>query len=166
MSVLLLNASYEALGFVSWKRAIVLVLTDRAELVEQEPDRVIRSAGGNSYPFPVVVRLVAMVRNVRRGKPAPFNRRNLDLRDSGACQVKGCSSKGATVDHLLPRSHGGDSNWHNCVLMCHHHNGAKGDKTLEQLGWRLKQKPHAPAATLVLATRAASRPEWGRWIVA
>lgn len=166
MSVLLLNASYEALGFVSWQRAIVLVLSDRAELVEQEPDRVIRSAGGDSYPFPVVVRLVSMVRNIRRGSTAPFNRHNLELRDGGTCQVKGCSAKGSTVDHLLPRSLGGTTSWRNCVLMCRHHNGAKGDTTLDKLGWKLKRQPHEPTATLVLASRAARRPEWGRWVAA
>lgn len=164
MSVLLLNASYEALGFVSWKRAIVLVLTDRAELVERDDDRDIHSAGGETFPFPVVVRLLAMIRGHRRGSPAPFNRHNLELRDSGCCQVAGCNRKGSTIDHVVPRSRGGTSSWSNCVLMCRQHNGIKGDCSLERLGWTLKKRPVAPPSTLIISHRAAARPEWERWV--
>ncbi len=61
MSVLLLNASYEPLTVVSWKRAMTLVISGRAEMVEQAGDRIVRSAGGAEFPLPQVVRLMQMV---------------------------------------------------------------------------------------------------------
>ena len=71
MSVLLLNASYEPLAVVSWRRAMTLMVTGRAELVAQDGDRVVRSAGGAEYPWPQVVRLMQMVQFASMRKPAP-----------------------------------------------------------------------------------------------
>ncbi len=164
MSVLLLNASYEPLTTVSWKRAMTLVLTGRAELVEQDGDRVVRSAGGREFPLPNVVRLMKMVSFVgMRSTESPrFSKKGLSIRDNRECQVADCDEFGATVDHVVPRSRGGDTSWENCVLMCRAHNSTKGDRTLEQLDWELKQRPVAPRGSIVLLT---ARPEWEGWIL-
>ena len=163
MSVLLLNASYEPLAVVSWKRAVTLVLTGRAELVEQDGDRVVRSAGGREFPLPNVVRLVRMVAYAgMRSKATPrFSKTGLAVRDGRVCQVADCRERGSTVDHVLPTSRGGDTSWENCVLMCQAHNSRKGDRTLDELGWTLKQRPVAPAASLVAIS---PRPEWETWL--
>ena len=163
MSVLLLNASYEPLTTVSWKRAITLVLTGRAELVEQDCDRVIRSAGGTEFPFPNVVRLMKMVSFAgMRATAAPrFSKAGLNARDNRECQVLDCDDRGSTIDHVTPRSRGGDTSWENCVLMCQEHNSRKGDRTLDQLGWALKQAAVAPKSSIVLF---ATRPEWDPWV--
>ena len=162
MSVLLLNASYEPLATVSWKRAMTLVLTGRAELVEQDGDRVVRSAGGTEFPLPNVVRLMKMVSfaGMRSSEAPRFSRKGLSIRDNRECQVTGCDDTGSTVDHVTPRSRGGESSWENCVLMCLKHNGAKGDRTLAELGWTLKQDPVAPRGSIVMV---AARPEWAAW---
>jgi len=163
MSVLLLNASYEPLTTVSWKRAITLVLTGRAELVEQDGDRVIRSAGGTEFPLPQVVRLMKMISfpGMRMSDGPRFSKKALSARDNRECQVVECDERGSTVDHVIPRSRGGDSSWENCVLMCLDHNSLKGDRSLDQLGWALKQAPVAPKSSIVLA---AARPEWDEWL--
>ena len=124
MSVLLLNASYEPLATVSWKRAMTLVLTGRAELIEQDGDRVVRSAGGAEFPFPNVVRLMKMVsfNGMRTSETPRFSRKGLSIRDNHECQVTGCDEVGSTIDHVIPRSRGGDTSWENCVLMCLAHN--------------------------------------------
>ena len=161
--MLLLNASYEPLTVVSWKRAMTLVLAGRAEMVEQDGDRVVRSAGGSEFPLPNVVRLMQMVSFAgMRSKGAPrFSKAGLNVRDERVCQVRGCGERGTTVDHVVARSRGGDTSWENCVLMCRDHNSAKGDLSLDQLGWSLKRRPRAPAGAIVMVTQ---RPEWEAWV--
>lgn len=146
MSVLLLNATYEPLTVVSWKRALTLVIGGKAEMVEQDADRVVNSAGGAVFPLPQVVRLVQMVSfaGMRdRGTPR-FSKGGLVARDSGRCQVATCDERGTTVDHVTPRSRGGATSWENCVLMCRRHNGRKGDRLLAELGWTLRRRPRRP----------------------
>lgn len=104
MTVLLLNASFEPLCTVSWKRATTLVVTGRAELVEQDGDRVIRSAGGREFPFPNVVRLMRMVSyaGMRSTQTPRFSKAGLNARDRRTCQVADCDERGATIDHVTP----------------------------------------------------------------
>jgi len=118
MSVLLLNASYEPLTVVSWKRAVTLMVTGRAEMVEQDGDRVVRSSGGAEFPLPQVVRLMRMVSfaGMRRARPPRFSKAALSVRDRRQCQVTGCPDRGTTVDHIVPRSRDGATSWENCVL--------------------------------------------------
>ncbi len=164
MSVLLLNASYEPLAVVSWRRAMTLMVTGRAELVAQDGDRVVRSAGGAEYPWPQVVRLMQMVHFASMRAPVPprFSKAALNVRDERSCQVTGCEDRGSTIDHVVPRSRGGETSWENCVLMCQRHNSRKGDRSLEQLGWTLKQRPAVPAGTIIASP--ARREEWARWV--
>lgn len=163
MSVLLLNASYEPLMIVSWKRAMTLMVTGRAELVEQDGDRVVRSAGGTEFPLPNVVRLMQMISfaGMRATESPRFSKKAMAARDNRDCQVDGCEERGTTVDHVTPRSRGGDTSWENCVSMCSEHNSRKGDSTLDQLGWALKQAPVAPKSSIALF---ATRPEWDEWV--
>ena len=164
MSVLLLNASYEPLTVVSWKRAMTLVISGRAEMVEQAGDRIIRSAGGAEFPLPHVVRLMTMVTfaGMRAHHSPRFSKAALSARDDRRCQVSKCDERGSTVDHLVPRSRGGDTSWENCVLMCPAHNSRKGDKLLHELGWKLKRSPKTPVGAIVLTPARSS--EWSRWV--
>ena len=164
MTVLVLNATYEPLAVISWKRAITLVLAERAEVVEHHAEDVIRSAGGREFPMPQVVRLITMVSfsGMRNNGVPRFSKAGLHVRDERSCQVAGCHEKGATLDHLVPRSRGGETSWENCVLMCQAHNSRKGDRTIEQLGWRLKKVPRVPAGSIVL--HPVRRPEWNVWL--
>ena len=165
MTVLLLNASYEPLAVVSWKRAVTLVVTGRAEMVEQDGSRVVRSAGGIEFPLPGVVRLMQMVSfaSMRAKRSPNYSRAGLAARDNGECQVSGCDERGTTVDHVVPRSRGGDNSWSNCVLMCLSHNSRKGDRSLDELGWALKQRPVAPHG-LMITLPATRRSEWTQWV--
>jgi 5-methylcytosine-specific restriction endonuclease McrA len=164
MSVLLLNASYEPLTVVSWKRAMTLVISGRAEMVEQAGDRIVRSAGGAEFPLPHVVRLMQMVTfpGMRAHRSPRFSKSALTARDDRRCQVAKCDERGTTVDHLLPRSRGGETSWENCVLMCPAHNSRKGDRLLDEIGWKLKKRPVAPVGALVLTP--ARHSEWSRWV--
>lgn len=164
MSVLLLNASYEPLRIISWQRAICLQLSSRADLLDTIEGRHLRSSGGAEFPFPAVLRLRQMVLIPFNRDAAPITRRAIAARDDGSCQKRGCSRRGSTMDHLIPRSRGGTHTWHNVVLMCPEHNNAKGDRTLDELGWRLKKAPAMPTFESVLLDRTQVLPQWRRWL--
>jgi len=164
MPVLLLNASYEPLRVISWQRAICLQLAERADLVEHVEEKSLHTSGGAVFPFPAVVRLREMVVIPFRRGTAPITRRALAFRDESQCQKTGCDRRGSTMDHLLPRSRGGLHDWENVVLMCGEHNNAKGDRTLDELGWSLKAKPVAPAYDGFYLDRSQILPQWRPWL--
>jgi 5-methylcytosine-specific restriction endonuclease McrA len=164
MSVLLLNASYEPLRVIGWRRAICLQLADRADLIESIPDRKLHTSGGDEFPFPAVVRLREMVIVPFRRGNSPITRRALTYRDSGLCQKSGCERRGSTMDHLLPRSRGGEHTWHNVVLMCEPHNNTKSDRTMEELGWSLKTSPRVPSYDCLYLHATQVLPQWRQWL--
>lgn len=164
MPVLLLNASYEPLRIITWQRAICLQLADRADLIEEAPERRLRAAGGAEFPFPSVVRLREMVVvPFQRGTP-PITRRALAARDGGMCQKSGCERRGTTMDHVVAKSRQGQHTWNNVVLMCEEHNNRKGDRTLEELGWSLKKKPIAPKQRSLMLNPRDAAPQWLPWL--
>ncbi len=140
--VLLLNATYEPLQLVSDRRAVVLVLGGRAEPVAvPEAPQVWRSASV-SVEIPSIVRLCEMVRLPSRVRTPPLTRRALLLRDSYRCAY--CLEHADTVDHVVPRSRGGRHDWLNVVAACKHHNLLKGDRLVEEIGWRMHFEPRIP----------------------
>lgn len=142
--VLLLNATYEPLRVISTRRAICLILSEKAEVLEEAPGRF-RSAS-TEVAVPLVIRLRRFVQ-IPFTATIPLNRRALLARDRGECQVSGCGRAGTTVDHVHPRSRGGKHRWENVVAMCSKHNFEKADLTLDEIGWTLKSKPYAPTGT-------------------
>ena len=154
MNALLLNASFEPLSVIPTRRALLLVLTGKADMVEGSGEEI-RSPSA-SHPVPAVVRLKNMVR-IPFQRQVPLNRRTLRARDGGRCQVSGCARAGTTVDHLVPRSRGGGHTWGNTVLMCVQHNKAKRDRLLREIGWTLKAEPRPPRGPwLVLRGQSSS----------
>lgn len=161
MSVLVLNATYEVLGVTTWKRAVWLVAVGRCDLLERCADGTIRTGGGAEFPIPSVVRLREMV-HVPRSRTVPPTRAAIFARDRGECQVRGCERAATTIDHLVPRSQGGQTEWKNVALMCQRHNQQKADRSLAAAGLSLKRQPRAITIEIVLA--ANNRPEWGTWL--
>lgn len=113
-------------------------------------------------PLPSVIRMRYFVR--RPHMMVPFSRTNAFLRDRYTCQY--CGRKKSvfelTLDHVLPRSSGGETSWENVVTACKACNARKGDRTLEQAGMRLVRRPRAPQFTPAL--QAAFREEWKAYI--
>ena len=104
--VLVLNASYEPLNVTSVRRAHVLVYKGKAEVIE-ELDRPLHAAT-DTFPWPHVIRLVAYVR-VPRAVQRKISRRALFARDGWRCVYCGTSGGRLTLDHVVPRSRGGES---------------------------------------------------------
>lgn len=163
MSVLLLNASFEPLRVLSVKRAVCLVLEDKAEVVE-ESDAPFRSGSFQMFT-PSVIRLKYFVQIPYRAK-IPLNRRTLMARDKNLCQFNDCTKVGNTIEHVIPRGRGGLHRWENVVAACANHNHTKGDKLLSEMGWTLKNKPKAPIGTkwLVLGIAPNREPEWSPYL--
>jgi len=143
--VLVLNASFEPLSLISVQRAIVLLLREKAEAIENDISRQLRSERV-AFPVPLVIRLIHYVAIPRRLK-VPLTRKTLLSRDEYACQFCGTTAGPLTVDHVMPRSRGGQTSWENCVAACLRCNHRKGSKTPEEAGMRLHKKPVRPDFT-------------------
>lgn len=139
---LLLNASFEPLCVVPMKRAVVLVLAEKAEILE-EACGVIRSAS-MAVPVPSVIRLTTYVRVPYRAR-LPLTRRALLARDGHRCAY--CGRSADTIDHVVPRSRSGRHEWENVVAACRLCNGRKGDRLVAELGWVLRTTPTVPRGT-------------------
>lgn len=141
--VLVLNASYEPLQIISVRRAIVLLLQDKAELVEAAQQRL-RSCTA-SFAAPLVIRLVKYIRIPRRMR-LPCSRRGVLIRDRDTCQYCGTQPgrNQLTIDHVLPRSKGGETTWENVVTACRDCNRKKGGRTPEEAYMPLLSTPRQP----------------------
>ncbi len=145
--VLVLNASYEPLNVCSVRRAYVLVDKGRAEVLERY-DEPLRTAT-NTYVRPHVIRLVNYVR-VPKSMKRRISRRALFARDHWKCVYCGTGGGRLTLDHVVPRSRGGDSVWENVVTACAPCNLRKGDRLLEEIRMSLPRLPRPPAPVLFI----------------
>ena len=141
--VLVLNASYEPLQLVSVKRAVILLLQEKAELIEAAAQYL--RARSFSLEVPLVIRLVRYIRIPRRLR-LPCSRRGIFARDRETCQYCGAQPGRAnlTMDHVLPRSQGGGTSWENLVTACRDCNHRKGGRTPEQANMVLMSTPRQP----------------------
>ena len=153
---LLLNASFEPLCVVSVRRAVVLVLKEKAEVVAR--DGVEFRSERASFPVPSVIRLTHFVRIPHRNR-IPLSRRAVFARDGHRCQY--CSRPAENIDHVVPRSRGGTHTWDNVVAACRTCNSRKEDRLLAETGFALRRPPRAPHASLwLVATVGAPDPAW------
>lgn len=147
MRTLVLNAGYEPLAVVTFRRALLLVLTGKASvLAEDDSDPIVGPQRVISRP--TVILLHRYIRLPYRDS-AQVSRRGVLRRDGHHCGY--CGRSAATVDHIIPRSRGGADSWENLVACCQSCNSKKADKTLRQLGWKLGITP--------------SRPHGARWFI-
>lgn len=138
-SVMVLNASFEPIQRVDWKHAIRMLVREVAVVHEAEGDRMI-----GDMPFPKVLRLVKYIAMKWRGAKAPtWSRRRLMARDKGLCAY--CGKNASTVDHIMPVSRGGKTNWLNTVASCSLCNNKKGSKTLKEARMVLLVDAYTPS---------------------
>ena len=159
--VLVLNATYEPLNVCTARRAIVLMLKQKAEAVEMS-GRMFHSAE-NAFPIPNVIKLSYFVR-VPCGDRRRVSRRAVLARDNHRCQYCGSGSH-LTIDHVIPRSRGGDSNWENMVASCAPCNARKGDRLPSEANMRLRRNPRPPdpLAFVFIAANEIHR-SWKRYL--
>lgn len=148
-STLLLNATFEPLCVVPVRRAVVLVLLEKAEVVVAgsaalHAERITVSA-------PSVIRLTHFVRVPFRSR-VPLSRRAVFARDGHRCQY--CGRAAENIDHVIPRSRGGEHAWENVVAACRACNARKEDHLLHETDLVLRRPPVAPHATVWIAAVA------------
>jgi len=141
IAVLVLNYTFEPLHFTNAKRAITLLLSGKAESVEASP-RIVRSPSV-SMTLPAVIRLAVYIRKPFLDRVA-FNKKNILRRDGYTCQYCGRRGERLTVDHVVPRSRGGETTWTNVVAACLKCNLRKGNRALDEAGMTLIREPTHP----------------------
>ncbi len=163
--VLVLNASYEPINVCTVRRAAVLVLKDRAEILERG-EWALRGES-LTLPRPVVIRLKTYVRIPRDAHRRKITRRAVFARDRWTCQYCGREHGNLTVDHVIPRSKGGGSGWDNIVACCAPCNRRKGDRLPSQANMVPRESPAAPGATIFIHVAAPVIPRaWERYLAA
>ena len=160
--VLVLNATYEPINVCTVRRAAVLLLKQKAELVEHGAWRL--RSEHTQMPRPVVIRLVSYVRVPRDTHRRKITRRAVFARDGWTCQYCGARSN-LTVDHVIPRSKGGSSEWDNIVASCAPCNRRKGDLLPAQANMVPRRAPRAPNPHVFIHVASPRIPAaWRQWL--
>jgi hypothetical protein len=140
---LLLNATYEVLSFIPAKKVLKLIFKDKAEILSTWEECI--AWGSGKINFPSVLRLKNYVKINQTN--VNFSRKVLIKRDKSTCQY--CNKKlvgsQITVDHVIPKSHGGATSFNNCVICCLTCNSKKANNTPEQANMKLLKKPTHPS---------------------
>lgn len=158
--VLLLNATFEPLCALSARRAVVLLLKGKAEVLEG--DGAAYRSERLTIPVPSVIRLNYYVRVPYYGR-ANLSRRAVFARDGNKCQY--CGGRAETVDHLIPRSRGGPHTWENVVAACKRCNTMKRDSLPEDAGLKLARKPGVPRGPATVSLELGTvPPQWERYL--
>jgi 5-methylcytosine-specific restriction endonuclease McrA len=162
--VLVLNATFEPINVCTVRRAVVLLLKEKAEVIEHA-DRELRSAT-SSMTRPAVIRLVSYVRIPRDTHRRKITRRAVFARDDWTCQYCGARTQ-LTVDHVVPRSKGGSSTWENIVASCAPCNRRKGDSLPRQAGMHLRRPPRTPSPNVFIQVASPTIPAaWRQYLPA
>ncbi len=160
--VLVLNGNYEPLHVCTTKRAMGLILSGKAVVVEN--GRGFIRTVSTVYERPSVIRLAFVVR-----RPAPrvrLTKREILRRDEYRCQYCGRETANLTIDHVVPRHRGGEHCWENLVAACPQCNRRKGGRTLEEARMTLLRPPFEPRPTAryLFSTYLRENQEWAKYI--
>jgi 5-methylcytosine-specific restriction endonuclease McrA len=142
--VLVLNQNYEPLNVCHTYRAVVLLISGKAEIVVNSRGYILTPTA--KFPRPSVIRLSHPVHRLRLR--LKLSRRSVFRRDSFTCQYCGIQSNHLTIDHVIPRHRGGAHTWDNVVSACPPCNRRKGGKTLEEAHMVLRHKAAEPSASM------------------
>lgn len=143
-SVLVLNQNYEPLNVCNSRRAMILVMCGKAEILEHRVGNEIATVT-RFFMRPSVIRMMYMIK-----RPRPrvrLSRREIFLRDNYTCMYCGTNTRDLTLDHIIPRHKGGRHTWENLVSACKSCNHRKGGKLLEETRMRLLRNPFQPKPT-------------------
>lgn len=160
-TTLVLNASYEPLGTVTWDAAISMLVSDKVSVVE-EYDQVVRSAY-LTIRIPAVVKLNTYVS--KPIKPVKFSRASVYARDEYRCQYcnKRCPTNELTYDHVVPRSKGGQTTWENIVSCCYGCNSKKRNRSPQEAGMKLRKQPVRPKSVAAMEFEFVGRNVPEQW---
>lgn len=139
--VLVLNQNFEPLTVCTVKKAIILIVLNKVEVVQNNDGQFIQGTTVR-FPRPSIIRLLAMVHRNRNG--VNLTKKNIMKRDNYQCQYCGTRHHPLTVDHVIPKVRGGKDTWDNLVTACIYCNNKKGDRTPQEADMVLLRKPRKP----------------------
>lgn len=148
----LLNADYSFLNLVDWKRAMCLVAKGKVQILKHS-EKIVKTAEGIAIKIPAVMRLIKLIRILYRNR-VPFSKRNVLVRDGFKCAYCGIAGERLTIDHIVPKSRGGKTDFENCVASCKPCNNKKGRRTPSEARMFLKTKAYQPTISEFLILRA------------
>ena len=158
---LVLNAGYEPLAVVSFKRALVLVMNEKATVIAADAEHPVWGSHG-VWDRPSVIILRRYVR-IPSGRSIPVSRGGVLRRDNSRCGY--CAGSATTIDHIMPRSRGGKDSWENLVACCLKCNNLKGDRTPQEMNWSLRMTPRPPhGSTWMVRGVERSEPDWEEFL--
>ena len=161
--MLVLNATYEPINVCTVRRAVVLLLKEKAEVIEHANWEL--HSENTSLARPMVIRLVTFVKVPRDTHRRKITRRAVFARDGWECQYCGARTS-LTVDHVIPRSKGGGSGWDNIVASCAPCNRRKGDRLPHQINMHPRQKPRTPNAHIFIQLASPTIPAtWKQYLL-
>ena len=160
---LVLNATYEPLSIVSARRAVVLILRDKADMVEDAAE--IWHAEARAFDVPSVVRLRNYVK-VPYTRRVPLTRNAVFARDHHRCQY--CRGPAESLDHVIPKAKGGEHTWENVVACCRRCNLRKGSRLPADVGFKLAKAPTTPTyqGWLYSTIGRVQDPRWEPYLLA
>ena len=153
----MLNATYEPINVCTVRRAVVLLLKSKAEVIEHSEWRL--HSANSTMARPVVIRLVSYVNIPRDTHRRRITRRAVFARDDWTCQYCGSRSN-LTVDHVVPRSKGGKTVWANVVTACSYCNLLKGNRLPGQSGMYPRHRPVQPSSFMLQENGRAFPPNY------
>jgi 5-methylcytosine-specific restriction endonuclease McrA len=139
---ILLNADYSFLNVVNWKRAMCLLAKGKVQVLKNS-ERIIKTAEGIVMKVPAVMKLIKIIRTLYRTR-IPFTKKNVIVRDGFKCAYCGSEKERLTIDHIIPKSRGGETIFENCVSSCKLCNNNKGARTPRESGMYPKVKAYQP----------------------
>ena len=145
LPVLVLNANYEPLNVCSTRRAVTLYLSGKAEMLQN--GRGVIKTVNRSIPQPSIIRLGYMIKRPR--PTVRLTKKEVFRRDHYSCQYCGARTHSLTLDHVNPRSRGGEHTWTNLVTACPECNVKKGGRSLQEARMNLRQPPREPHPTAI-----------------
>jgi 5-methylcytosine-specific restriction endonuclease McrA len=159
--VLVLNLDHSPIAIVTVQKALVLSILEKVSCLTYYETLIVRTVT-REFMYPAVIRLNEYKNIPYRG--VMLNRANIFRRDGHQCKYCG-SVKNLTIDHIIPKSKGGKTNWTNLITACNRCNVYKGDKTPEQAGLKLNGEPFRPTLGFFIAEYAERHAEeWGPFL--
>jgi 5-methylcytosine-specific restriction endonuclease McrA len=138
-----LNGDFTFLNLVHWRRAVKLCYQGKSEVIKAS-DKTLRGVNGSIIMnLPLVIRLIKVVRMVYKNR-VPYSKKNVMIRDGYKCMYCGSNTRKLTIDHVIPTSKGGKTNFDNCVAACRPCNNYKDSRRPSEADMYLIRQPHTP----------------------
>jgi|TARA_X000001388_G_scaffold9964_1_gene6208 5-methylcytosine-specific restriction endonuclease McrA len=157
--VLVLDSSFRPIKQISWQKAMTMYFQEKIEIIREYEDTWVNSPR-KKFKLPAVIRLINYVFKLPWG--VKLTRTNLFVRDRGCCQYcdKRLSKSRFTVDHVIPKSKGGKTDWKNLVVSCAKCNTKKGDSLLHETNLKLGKSPIQPKNNFFMIIPEETPSDW------